>query len=98
MNHIVRVGGKRLSVIGAMSVDGIEDIYIAESNSMGMSLRTLCEQLCFLCSSLLHNYSHSAVVMDNASIHLEIIHGVGALVRFLRSYIFRKLLPRSNRF
>ena len=49
VNCVLRVGEKRLSVIGAMSVDGIEDIYIAEGNVNGTS----CEQLCFLSSSLL---------------------------------------------
>ena len=49
VNCVLRVGEKRLSVIGAMSVDGIEEIYIAEGNVNGTS----CEQLCFLSSSLL---------------------------------------------
>ena len=35
VNRVLRVGGKRLSVIGAMSVDGIEDFYIAEGNVDG---------------------------------------------------------------
>ena len=100
VNHIVRVGGKRLSVIGTMSVDGIEDIYIAESNSMGMSLRTLCKQLCFLCSSLLMAQLQLFCSSHGQRQHspIEIIHGVEALVRFLQSYIFRKLFPRSNSF
>ena len=42
VNHVLRVGGKRLSVIAAMSVDGVEDIYTAEGNvNGGMSLRTV---------------------------------------------------------
>ena len=64
VDHILIVGGKRLSIIGAMLVDGIEDIT----------------------SFSWHNYSYSVVVMDNASIHLEIIHGVEVLVRFLPLY------------
>lgn len=92
VNHVLRVGGKRLSVIGAMSVDGIEDIYISEGNVNGDVFEDFVRTtLLPLLQPFNGTNSHSVVVMDNASIHhvhkiVEMIHGVGALVRFLPPY------------
>ena len=92
MNRVLRVGGKRLRVIGAMSVDGIEDIYTAEGNVNGDVFEDFVQTtLLPLLQAFNGTNSHSVVVMDNASIHhvhkiVEMIHGVGALVRFLPPY------------
>ena len=92
VNHVLRVGGKRLSVIGVMSVDGIEDIYISEGNVNGDVFEDFVRTtLLPLLQPFNGTNSHSVVVMDNASIHhvhkiVEMIHGVGALVRFLPPY------------
>ena len=92
VNHVLRVWGKRLSVSGEMWLDGIEDIYIAERNVNGDVLEDFVWTTLLPLLQLFNGTnSHSVVVMDNASIHhvhkiVEMIHGVGALVRFLPSY------------
>ena len=92
VNRVLRVGGKRLSVIGGMSLSGIEDIYIAEGNVNGDIFEDYVRTTLLPMLQPFNGInSHSVVVMDNASIHhldkiLEMIHGVGALVRFLPPY------------
>ena len=72
-----------LSVIGAMSVDGIEDIYISEGSVNGGVFEDFVRTtLLLLLQPFNGTNSHSVVVMDSASIHhvhkiVEMIHGVG---------------------
>ena len=88
----IRAGGKRYSAIAAMSVDGVEDAYIAAGNVN----RT--EFLHFVRNSLLPILlpfngvnPKSIVVMDNLSVNhchevVDAILSRGALVRFLPPY------------
>ena len=91
-SRVLRVGGKRLNAIAAMSLQGVEDIYIAEGTVNGDVFedftRTTLLPLLQPFNGINHN---SVVVMDNASIHhmdriIEMIHSIGALVRFLPPY------------
>ena len=92
VSHQLRVGGKRINAIGAMSIYGMEDAFITERNVNGEIFEN------FLRTSLLpvlqpfNGYnSHSVVIMDNASIHhldnvIRMISQAGALLRFLPPY------------
>ena len=87
-----RVGGCRISAVGIMTTEGIEDAYLTENNVDGEAFEH------FVRTSLLPILMpfngvncHSVVSMDNASIHhmeqiTDMIHGVGALVRWLSPY------------
>jgi hypothetical protein len=84
----LRVSGQRIDAIGAMSTEGMEDVYIVERNVTG----EVFVRNCLLPNlATLTNYSHSVVVMDNASVHhyeevADIITGVGSIVHFLPPY------------
>ena len=87
-----RVGGCRISAVGIMTTEGIEDAYLTENTVDGEAFEH------FVHTSLLPILmpfngvnSHSVVIMDNVAIHhmeqiTDIIHGVGALVRWLPPY------------
>ena len=92
VSHELKVSGKRISAIAAMSTRGIEDVYTVSSSVNGETFQE------FICQCVLpivlpfdgYN-SHSIVVMDNASIHhlervRDIITGVGARLVFLPPY------------
>ena len=87
-----RVGGCGISAVGIMTTEGIEDAYLTENTVDGEAFEH------FVRTSLLPILmpfngvnSHSVVIMDNAAIHhmeqiTDMIHGVGALVRWLPPY------------
>ena len=92
VSHVLRVGGKRLNVIAAMSLQDVEDIYIAEGTVNGDVFENFTRTTLLPLLQPFDGTNHnSVVVMDNASIHhmdriIEMIHGAGALVRFLPPY------------
>ena len=92
VSHVLKVGGKRLNVIAAMSLHGVEDIYIAEDTVNGDVFEDFTRTTLLPLLQPFNGTNHnSVVVMDNAAIHhvnriVEMIHGVGALVRFLPPY------------
>lgn len=92
VSHKLSVSGRRINAIGAISTEGLEDVYITEGNVTGEVFVTFVRN-CLL--PILQPFngtnSHSVVVMDNASVHhyeqvLDIITGVGAIIRFLPPY------------
>ena len=89
ISHELRVLGQRINGIGAMSTEGMEDVYIVEGNVMGdVFVKIFYYQSCNLFNG---TNSHSVVVMDNASVYhyervADIITGVGSIVRFLPPY------------
>ena len=83
--HQLRVGGKRINAIGVMSTQGMEDAYIVEENVNG----DVFEDKSLAYPEAIQWDKQS--FMDNASIHhldkvSELIHGAGALLKFLRPY------------
>ena len=92
VSHVLRVGGKRLNAIAAMSLQGVEDIYVAEGTFNGDVFEDFTRTTLLPLLQPFNGTNHNSfVVMDNTSIHqmdriIEMIHGVGALVRFLPPY------------
>ena len=92
VSHELRVSGQRINAIGVMSTEGIEDVFIVEGNISGdVFVRFIRTSLLPILQPFNGFNSHSVVVMDNASIHhyeqvVDIITGVGAVVRFLPPY------------
>ena len=92
VSHKLRVYGKRLSAIGILTCNGIEDVYIVEGN-VNSTIFVKFLQSCLLPILLPFdgNNPRSVVVLDNASIHhvdlvTRLISATGALIRFLPSY------------
>ena len=86
------VRGKRYSIIAAMCIDGILDVYITDKTVNSETFCTFLEQ-CLLPHLLPFNgvNPRSVVIMDNASIHhtesvVSLIEEVGALVHYLPPY------------
>ena len=86
------VNGKRISVIAAMSTNGVEDFYIVEGSVNG---EIFCEYLRNSLLPLLQPFngtnSNSIVIIDNASIHhldeaCQLILNTGSLLWFLPPY------------
>ena len=92
VTHKFIVHGKRISAIGVMTTEGIEDAYLVEGN---VNSETFVQ---FIQRSLLNiiqpfdgSNPKSVVILDNASIHhvdkvVDLICASGALVRFLPPY------------
>ena len=92
VKHQLKVWGKRISAIGVMTMEGIEDVFVYEGSVNGDVFEYFVRTTLL---PLLMPYDgqnkHSVVVMDNASIHhletvQDMILGVGALIRFLPPY------------
>ena len=91
-DYQLRLGQKRINAIAVMSLEGVEDVYLAEENVNGDVFED------FMRTTLLPilmpfngTNSHSVVIMDNCSVHhlervLEMITSVEALIRFLPPY------------
>ena len=82
----------RVKAIGAMSTEGMEDVYIVEGNVTGeVFVKFVWNCLLPILQPFNGTNSHSVVLMDNASVHhyeqvADIITGVGSIVRFLPPY------------
>ena len=103
VSHELRVSGHRINAIGAMSTEGMEDVYIVEGNVTGeVFVKFVRNCLLPIFQPFNGTNSHSLVVMDNASVHhyeevADIITGVGSIVRFLPPYS-PELNPIENAF
>ena len=103
VSHELRVSGKRINAIGAMSTEGMEDVYIVEGNVTGdVFVKFVRNCLLPVLQPFNGTNSHSVVVMDNASVHhyeevVDIVTGVGAIIRFLPPYL-PELNPIENAF
>jgi transposase len=103
VSHELRVSGQRINAIGAMSTEGMEDVYIVEGNVTGeVFVKFVRNCLLPILQPFNGTNSHSVVVMDNASVHhyeevADIITGVGSIVRFLPPYS-PELNPIENAF
>ena len=92
VSHELRVSGQRINAIGAISTEGMEDVYIVEGNVTGeVFVKFVRNCLLPILEPFNGTNSHSVVVMDNASVHhyeevADIITGVGSIVRFLPPY------------
>ena len=91
VSHELRVSGQRINAIGAMSTEGMEDVYIVEGNVTGdVFVKFVRNCLLPILEPFNGTNSHSVVVMDNASVHhyeeVADITGVGAIVCFLPPY------------
>lgn len=92
----LKLGRLSISVIGVMSLCGMEDMYVTEENVNGEH---------FVASSLLPHLlpfdgvnTHSVVIMDNCSVHhleriTEMIASTGAILKFLPPYYSPDLNP-----
>ena len=89
ISHDLRVSGQRINAIGAMSTEGMEDVYIIEGNVTGeVFVKFVRNYLLPILQPFNGTNSHSVVVMDNASVHhyervADIITRVGSIIRFL---------------
>ena len=92
VKHQLKVWGKRITAIGIMTMEGIEDVFIHEDSTNGEVFEYFVRTILL---PLLKPYNgqnkHSVVVMDNASIHhletvQDMILGIGAIIRFLPPY------------
>ena len=89
VQYQLNVYGKRISSIGVLTMEGIEDVYIVEGNVNGaIFLQFIQRCLLNIIKPFDGNNSKSVVVFDNASIHhlssvVDLITAAGALVRFL---------------
>ena len=92
VSYTLSIRGKRLSVIAVLSTRGIEDIEITEGTVNGdLFVHFVEHTLLPILQPFDGRNARSIVVMDNASVHhvskvAELIHGVGALLRFLPAY------------
>lgn len=91
-DHQLRVGQKSINAIGIMSLEGVEDVYLAEENVNGDVFEDFVRTtLLPILMPFNGSNSHSVVIMDNCSVHhlervIEMITSVGALIRFLPPY------------
>ena len=103
VSHELRVSGKRINAIGAMSTEGMEDVYIVEGNvTEEVFVKFVRNCLLPVLQPFNGTNSHSVVVMDNASVHhyeevVDIVTGVGAIIRHLPPYS-PELNPIENAF
>ena len=68
VSHELRVSGHRINAIGAMSTEGMEDVYIVEGNVTGeVFVKFVRNCLLPILQPFNGTNSHSMVVMDNAS-------------------------------
>ena len=88
----LKVWGKHIFVIGVMTMDRIEDVFVHEGSVNGGVFEYFVRTTLL---PILMPYNgqnkHSVVVMDNASIHhleavQDMILGMGAIIRFLPPY------------
>ena len=92
VQYQLSVYGKRISSIGVLTTEGIEDVYIVEGNVNGaIFLQFIQRCLLNIIKPFDGSNSKSVVIFDNASIHhlssvVDIITAAGALVRFLPPY------------
>ena len=92
VQHHIVVHGQRISSIGILTTDGIEDVYIVEGNVNGeIFLGFIQRCLLNIIKPFDGSNPKSVVVFDNASIHhlstvIDIITAAGAIVRFLPPY------------
>lgn len=92
VTHKYIVYGKRISAIGVMTTEGIEDAYLVEGNVTGDTfLQFIQRSLLNIIQPFDGSNPKSVVVLDNASIHhvdavVDLITAAGALVRFLPPY------------
>ena len=90
VSHELRVLGRRINAIGAMSTEGVEDV---DRNVTGeVFLKFVQNCLLPILQPFNGTNSHSVVVMDNASVHhceevADIVTGVGSIIRFLPPYL-----------
>ena len=86
------VYGKRISGIGILTTQGMEDVYIVEGNVNGAIFFQFIQRcLLDIIQPFDGSNPKSVVVFDNASIHhmsavIDLITAAGALVRFLPPY------------
>ena len=92
VQYQIFVYGKRISGIGILTSQGMEDVYIVEDSVNGTVFLQFIQR-CLLNAIQPFNGSNpkSVVVFDNASIHhmstvIDLITAAGALVRFLPPY------------
>ena len=90
ISHELRVSGQRINAIGAMSTEGMKDVYIVEGNVMGDVFKFVRNCLLPILQPFNGTNGHSVVVMDNASVHhherLADITGVGSIIHYLPPY------------
>ena len=92
VTHNFCVYGKRLSAIGVMTWNGIDDAYIVEGNvDSDVFLQFVQRSLLPILLPFDGDNPRSVVILDNASIHhvesvIPLISATGALVRFLPPY------------
>ena len=92
VTHKFVVHGKRVSAIGIMTTEGIEDAYLVEGNvNSDTFLRFIQRSLLNIIQPFDGSNPKSVVILDNASIHhvdavVDLITAAGALVRFLPPY------------
>ena len=92
VQHQIVVHGQRISSIGILTTDCIEDVYTVEGNVNGeIFLGFIQRCLLNIIKPFDGSNPKSVVVFDNASIHhlstvIDIITAAGAIVRFLPPY------------
>lgn len=69
VSHVLKVGGKRLTVVAAMLLHGVEDIYIAEGTVNGDVFEDYTRKTWLPLLWPFNGTNHTCVVMDNAAIH-----------------------------
>ena len=91
-SHKLLVRGKRISVVAAMSTNGILDYRLAQGGVDAAEFKEFVEK-CLLRHLMPFDCinPHSIVIMDNTSIHhagdsIEVIESMGALVLFVPPY------------
>ena len=91
-SYQLRIGGKRLSAIPIMTMNGIEDVYITDGSINGdVFQHFFCKCVLPILMPFDGLNPRSIVIMDNASIHRvariqDIIRGVGARLMYLPPY------------
>ena len=92
MQYQLFVYGKRISGIGILTTQGIEDVYIVEGSVNGAVFIQFIQRCLLNVIQPFNGSNHnSVVVFDNASIHhlstvFDLITAAGALVSFLPPY------------
>ncbi len=86
-----KIGGRRISAIGIMTMHGIEDVYLTNDSVNGETFESfICQCLLPILMPFDGLNSNSIAILDNASIHhverVEDITGVGARLVYLPPY------------